>query len=81
MQHAACNGNEASIHNFSRKKLVGKRTLERYGRRSGNNIKLDIKETVYQGVVWMQLAQNRNRWRAVVNSAMNLGCHKGRGIF
>ena len=45
----------------------------------GYNIKMDIKEV--DGVVdWIHLAKDRNMWRAIVNTVMNLGFHKMRGI-
>jgi hypothetical protein len=33
---------------------------------------MDLRETVWGGVEWIQLAQDRGRWRAVVNAVMNL---------
>jgi len=32
------------------------------------------------GMDWIELAQNRDRWRELVNAVMNLGVHKMRGI-
>jgi hypothetical protein len=39
------------------------------------NIKTDIRETGWKGVDWMYLAQDRDQWRAVVNTKMS-GFHK-----
>jgi hypothetical protein len=37
-----------------------------------NNIKMDVREIGWDGVDWVNLAQDRNQWRALVNTAMNL---------
>ena len=47
-----------------------KKPLERPRRRWEDNIKMDIQE-VGGGGDWMELAQNRDRWRALVNTVMN----------
>ena len=44
---------------------------ERCGRRWEDNIKMDLRE-VGGGGDWMELAQDRDRWRALVNTVMNL---------
>jgi hypothetical protein len=36
------------------------------------NIKMDLKEIGWDGVDWIDLAQDRNQWRALVNTEMNL---------
>jgi hypothetical protein len=36
------------------------------------NIKMDIKEMEYEGVDWIKVAQDRSRWRALVNKVMKL---------
>ncbi|KAJ4449403.1 hypothetical protein ANN_00802 [Periplaneta americana] len=50
----------------------GKRPLGRPRRRWEDNIKLDLREVGYDDRDWINLAQNRNRWRAYVRAAMNL---------
>jgi hypothetical protein len=50
----------------------GKRPLGRQRRRWEDGIKMDLRETGWGGVEWIQLAQDRDRWRAVVNAVMNL---------
>jgi hypothetical protein len=53
-------------------KPEGKRPLERPRRRWEDGIKMDLREIGWGGVQWIQLAQDRDRWRAVVNAVMNL---------
>ena len=58
----------------------GKRPLGRSTGRWEDNIKMDLQEVECWGMDWIDLAQNRVRWRALVNAVMNLGFHKMRGI-
>jgi hypothetical protein len=41
-------------------------------RRWDYNIKMDLQEEGWEGVNWIDLAHDRDRWRAVVNAVMNL---------
>jgi ribosome biogenesis protein Nip4 len=50
----------------------GRRPLGRPRRRWEDNIKMDLREIGFGDVDWIHLAQNRDRWRAVVNTVMNL---------
>jgi hypothetical protein len=56
--------------------LVGKpggnRRLGRPRRRWVDNIKMDLREIGWDGVDWDSLAQDRDLWRALVNTVMNL---------
>jgi hypothetical protein len=50
----------------------GRRPLERPRRRWEDNIKMDIGEIGFGDVDWIHLAQDTDRWRALVNAVMNL---------
>jgi len=53
-------------------KLGGKRPPGRQRRRWEDNIKMVFQEMASGGMHWMELAQDRYRWRAHVNAVMNL---------
>jgi hypothetical protein len=53
-------------------KPVGKRPLGRPRRRWEYNIKMAVQEVRCGGMDWIGLAQDGNRWRALVNAGMNL---------
>jgi hypothetical protein len=53
-------------------KPEGKRPLGRPRRRWVDNIKMDLREIGWDGVVWMDMAQDRDQWRALVNAILNL---------
>jgi hypothetical protein len=50
----------------------GKRPSGRPRRRWVNDIKIDLRDMGWGGVDWIDLAQNRDQWRALVNAVMNL---------
>jgi hypothetical protein len=50
----------------------GRRPLWRPRRRWEDNTKIDLQEVGWEGIDWIELAQDRDRWRALVNAVMNL---------
>jgi hypothetical protein len=50
----------------------GKRPLGRFRPVWEDNIRIDIREIRYEGVDWIDLAHDRDQWRALVNTVMNL---------
>jgi len=54
------------------RKTEGKRPLGRHRRRWEDNIKMDVQEAGCGGMNWIELVQDRDRWRALVNAVMNL---------
>jgi len=52
-------------------KPKGKRPLGRPARRWEDNIKIDLQEMEWWGMDWIDMIQDRDRWRALVNAVMN----------
>jgi hypothetical protein len=50
----------------------GKRPLGRHRRRREDNIKMELQDVGWEGMDWIDVAQGRDRWRALVNAVMNL---------
>ena len=57
---------------FSVRYELSVRPLGRPRRRWDDNVKMDFQEVVCGGMDWIQLAQDRDRWRALVNAVMNI---------
>jgi len=64
-------GERRGVYRILVGKPVGKRPLGRPRRRWEDNIKMDIQEVGCGGRDWIELAQDRDRWRSVVNAVMN----------
>jgi hypothetical protein len=52
--------------------LEGKRPLGRPRRRWEDGIRMDLRDIGWEGVKWIHLTEDRDKWRAVVNTVMNL---------
>ena len=62
-------------------KPQGKGPLRRPTRGWDDDIKTGLKQIYLDGVDWIDLIQNRDRWRAVANTVMNLQIYKMLGYF
>jgi hypothetical protein len=65
-------GEDRVVYRALVRKPEGKRPLERPGRRWEDNIRMDLQEVGCGGMDLIGLAQDRDRWRAIVNAVMNL---------
>jgi hypothetical protein len=70
--HGARMGEKRNVYRLSVGKTEGKRPLGRPRRRWVDNIKMDLVEIGLSGVEWFGLPHDRYRWRALVNTVMNL---------
>jgi hypothetical protein len=71
--HVARMGEGRNVYRILLRKSEGKGPLERPRRRWEDGIKMDLREVGWVGgVEWIPPAQDRDRWRAVVNAVMNL---------
>jgi hypothetical protein len=66
------NGEKRNAYRLLVGKPEGKRPLGRRRRRWVDNIRRGLGEVGWGDVDWIGLAQDRNRWRALVNSVLNL---------
>jgi hypothetical protein len=69
--HVACMGEDRGVHRVLVGKPEGKRPLGRPRCRWEDNIKMDLHEVGGVGGDWMELAQDRDRWRALVGMVRN----------
>jgi hypothetical protein len=65
-------GEMRNAYNMLVGKFERKSPLERTGRSCEDNIRMNFREIGWECVYWMHLAQDRDMWRAVVNTIMNL---------
>jgi hypothetical protein len=70
--HVACMGEGRSAYRILVGRPEGRRTLGRPRRRRDDNIKMDLQEVGWGGMDWIDMAQDRDRWRALVSVVMNL---------
>jgi hypothetical protein len=62
-------------------KPEGEKLFGRPGRRWENNIRMGLQNIGWEGVDWTYLAEDRDQWRALVYTIMNLRVSKGAGNF
>jgi len=65
-------GERRGVYRVSLGKREEKRPLGRPRRRWEDNIKMDLQEVGCRGMDWIDLAQDSDRWRALVNAVMDL---------
>ena len=70
--HVARMGEERGVYRVLVGKPEGRRPLGRPRRRWVDNIRKDLREMGYGYMDWIGLAQDRDRWRTLVNAVMNL---------
>jgi hypothetical protein len=70
--HVARMGEKRNAYRLLVGKPEGMRPLGKPRRRWADNIKMDLSEIGSRGVVWIGLAQDRDKWRALVNAVLNL---------
>jgi hypothetical protein len=70
--HVARMGETRNAYRILVEKPEGNRPLGRPRRRWVDNIKMDFREIGWDGMDWIYLAQDRDQWRALVNTVMNL---------
>jgi hypothetical protein len=70
--HEARMGQKRNAYRILVGKPKGKRPLGRPRRRLVDNIKIDLREIEWNGVDWIDLAQDKDQWRALLNTVMNL---------
>jgi hypothetical protein len=64
-------GGDGGVYRILVGKPEGKRPLGRTRRRWDDNIKMDLPEVGCGGMDWIDMAQDRDRWRALVTAVMN----------
>jgi hypothetical protein len=70
--HVAHMGEVRVAYNILVGRLEGRKPLGRPRRRWEYNIKMDLREIGFGDVDWIHLVQDRDTWRALVNTVMNL---------
>jgi hypothetical protein len=70
--HVARMGEERNVYRVLMGKPEGKRPIGRPRRRWEDGIRMDLREIGCRSIDWIQMAQDRDRWRSLVNTVMNL---------
>jgi len=70
-RHVACKRERRGVYSVFVGKPEGKRQVGRPRHRWEDNIKMDLQEMGCGGIDWIELAQDRDRWQALVYAVMN----------
>jgi hypothetical protein len=70
--HVARMGGKRNTYRILVGKPEGKKPLQRPRRRCVDNIKMELRELGWDGMDWIDVAQDRDQWRALVNMVMDL---------
>jgi hypothetical protein len=70
--YVACMGEERKVYKVLVGKPEGRRPLGRPRHRWEDGVRMELREISLGGVDWIRLAQDRDRWQAVVSVVMNL---------
>jgi hypothetical protein len=70
--HIARTGEKRNAYRILVGEPEGKRPLVRLRRRLVDNIKMDLREIGWDGVDWIDMAQDWDQWRTLVNTVLNL---------
>jgi hypothetical protein len=79
--HVARMGKVRGAYNILVGRPEGRRPLGRPRHRWEDNIKIDLREIGFGDVDWIHLSQDRDRWRALVNTVMSLRVPQNAGNF
>jgi hypothetical protein len=79
--YKSCMGEKRNSYRILVGKPEGKRPLERPRRSWVNDIKMDRREIGWNGVDWIDLAQDMDQWKALVNTVMKLRVSQNGGKF
>jgi hypothetical protein len=80
-KHVARMGDKRNAYRILVGKPEGKRPQGRSRRRWEDNIRIDLREIGWGGMDWIDLAWDRDQWRALVNTVMNLRVPRNFGKF
>jgi len=72
VRQVVCMGERGDVHRILVGKPEGKRPFRRPGHRWEDSSKMDLQELRRGGMDWIKLAQDRDRWRALMKAVMNL---------
>ena len=81
MGHVARMGERRGVYRVLVGKPEEKRPISRPRRRWENNINMDLQEVGCGGMDWIELAQDRDSWRTLVNAVMNIRVPRNAGNF